>query len=166
MQKFGNYNIIIDNLAGFTCDVRRRIQMSFFGLTRLGYENPMREHMKDPPLHPVQVFRSGLYRDPKFHLPPPSYIRRSWTDYLPPDRCYSLATSDRTCQYGPGHENSFSEFKRMRVQGIANPKGLSLHLLCITSACFDVASFSRGCFQCCIIYIDLLFFREIVSNLA
>ena len=38
--------------------------MAFFGLTQLGYQDAIREHMNDPPKTPQATFRSGDYRDP------------------------------------------------------------------------------------------------------
>ncbi len=36
--------------------------MAFFGFTQLGYQDAIREHLKDPGFSPQHLYRSGLYR--------------------------------------------------------------------------------------------------------
>jgi len=40
--------------------------MALFGLTQLGYQDTMREHLNDPHPTPQHIFRSGLYREPPY----------------------------------------------------------------------------------------------------
>jgi hypothetical protein len=42
--------------------------MAFFGVTRLGYQDTIRENVRQPELTPQHIFRSGLYRDPTYRL--------------------------------------------------------------------------------------------------
>lgn len=45
--------------------------MAFFGVTHLGYQDTIREHVRDPEHTPQYIYRSGLYRDPsQIRLPP------------------------------------------------------------------------------------------------
>ena len=103
------------------------MRMAFFGLTQLGYQDPIREHTVDPPVHVSHAFRSGLFRDPEFRLPVPDYMRKTWRDTLPPDNCYFDPRPDPTCNYGAGHENSLSEYQRLNKKHTLNPKGSIKH---------------------------------------
>jgi len=44
--------------------------MAFFGITHLGYQDPIREHVVDTGKTPQYIFQSGLYREPPYRLPP------------------------------------------------------------------------------------------------
>jgi len=92
--------------------------MAFFGLTHLGYQDAIREHMRDPPKTPQHVFRSGLYRDPakaKLFLPP-------IVDSADKPRA-SIVPTDQLAGYGPGHQGSHVEYTRLRTKHIRNPIG-------------------------------------------
>lgn len=89
--------------------------MAFFGITKLGYQNHIREHVRDPVLTPQHVFESCLYRDPKYMLP---RLEHRSVVTLPPAGC-----ADRTCRYGEGHGKSYWELMRLQQEFIVNPKG-------------------------------------------
>ncbi|ELT99845.1 hypothetical protein CAPTEDRAFT_226928 [Capitella teleta] len=86
--------------------------MSFFGLTQLGYQDTIREHLKEPELTPQYIYRSGLYRDKSVTLPP---IKKD----LPQA---SIVPIDQLSGYGPGHRGSHNELVRMQMKHIRNPK--------------------------------------------
>lgn len=89
--------------------------MTFFGITHLGYQNHIREHVCNPKITPQHVYEAGLYRDPKYLLP---RLERITLHTLPPKDC-----DDQTCRYGQGHGNSYYELNRLQEQHIVNPKG-------------------------------------------
>lgn len=90
--------------------------MAFFGLTQLGYQDTIREHVQCPRLTPQEIFRSGMYRDPSKVLLPPIDKK----DLPEP----SIVPIDQVSGYGPGPMGSFVERKRMQTKHIRNPKGL------------------------------------------
>ena len=90
--------------------------MAFFGLTQLGYQDTIREHVKDPSLTPQHIFRSGLNRqEPKIILPPidPKALPQA-----------PIVPIDQVSGYGPGPLGSYGEFTRHRTKHIRNPKGI------------------------------------------
>ena len=92
--------------------------MAFFGLTQLGYQDTIREHVKDPGLTPQHIFRSGIYRqEPKVRLPP---IHKA---DLPEA---SIVPIDQVSGYGAGPVGSHVEFSRQRTKHIRNPNGRSI----------------------------------------
>jgi hypothetical protein len=105
--------------------------MAFFGLTKLGYQDTIREHVRDPSTTPISAFRSGQYRDPNFSISkaekcgtPPDVAKK----YDTPDDASSFAA--QTVAYGQGPCSSNEELHRMRQKHIRNPAGL----------CFAVAA--------------------------
>ena len=89
--------------------------MAFFGLTQLGYQDTIREHVRDPGLTPQHIFRSGKYRtEPKIRLPP---INKA---DLPEA---SIVPIDQLSGYGPGPLGSHVEFTRLRTKHVRTPKG-------------------------------------------
>lgn len=95
--------------------------MAFFGLTHLGYQDTIREHVRQPDLTPQYVFRSGLYRDSTFRLPP---LKGQLEDA---ERATSatVAGEDRgqTVGYGPGHRGSHKELTRLKEKHATSPQG-------------------------------------------
>jgi len=86
--------------------------MAFFGLTQLGYQDTIREHVKEPEVTPQYVFRSGLYRNPsQVKLPP---IKKD----LPQA---SIVPIDQVSGYGAGPTGSYIEHTRQRTKHIRNP---------------------------------------------
>lgn len=87
--------------------------MAFFGITQLGYQDTIREHMNNPPKTPQQTFRSGDYRDPakRINLPP--------IDDRKP-MAASVCT-DQFSGYGPGPEGSYKENTRLLNKHIRRP---------------------------------------------
>ena len=88
--------------------------MSFFGLTQLGHQDPIREHVRDPGFSPQDLYRSGQYRDPEVPKLPP--IK---TDLPRP----SIVPTDQLSSYGPGAQGSHVEFSRQRAKHIRCHKG-------------------------------------------
>ena len=89
--------------------------MAFFGLTQLGYQDAIREHMKQPIHTPQYIFRSGMYRDKsKVNLPPIEQKDKKQASIVP---------TDQLSGYGPGHQGSYVEFTKLRKKHIRNPKG-------------------------------------------
>lgn len=91
--------------------------MAFFGLTQLGYQDDIREHMRNPPRTPQHVYRSGLYRDSsksKINLPPIETTDKPRASIVP---------TDQMSGYGPGHQGSHVEYTRLRTKHIRNPTG-------------------------------------------
>ena len=89
--------------------------MAFFGITQMGYQDTIREHMHEPPKTPQQTFRSGDYRDPskRINLPP---IREK-------KPVAASVGTDQFSGYGPGHEGSYKEYTRLQAKHIRNPAG-------------------------------------------
>ncbi len=88
--------------------------MAFFGLTQLGYQDTIREHVKEPEFSPQNLYRSGEYRDPNAVKLPP--IK---TDLPQP----SIVPIDQVSGYGPGPQGSYVEYTRQQTKHIRNPKG-------------------------------------------
>ena len=91
--------------------------MAFFGLTHLGYQETIREHVKNPGFSPQYIYRSGLYRSPTqvSELKLPS-IKKD----LPEP---SIMPVDQVSGYGPGPHGSYVEYTRMKNKHIRNPIG-------------------------------------------
>jgi hypothetical protein len=98
--------------------------MAFFGVTKLGYQDTIREHVRNPPVTPISAFRSGQYRDPNFTLPK---VDRCGTSQdlgktcNKPDAVTSF--SGQTAAYGHGPCSSNEELQRMKRKYIVNPAG-------------------------------------------
>ena len=89
--------------------------MALFGLTKLGYQNTVREHMNVTEHTPQFVFHSGLYRTPdKIQLPPVDGKELPYPSIIP---------TDQMSAYGPGNRGSYDEYMRQRSKHIRNPKG-------------------------------------------
>lgn len=88
--------------------------MAFFGLTQLGYQDAIREHMRDPPKTPQHTYRSGEYRNAsnKVNLPPIENKKPAQASVIP---------TDQLSGYGAGHQGSHVEFVRLRKKHIRNP---------------------------------------------
>jgi len=99
--------------------------MAFFGLTKLGYQDPIREHVFDPKITPISAFRSGEYRDPNFRLP--KTIEKCDTaaaggkEHHMPDAATPF--TGQTVGYNRGSCASHEELMRMRQKHIVNPTG-------------------------------------------
>ena len=87
--------------------------MSFFGLTQLGYQNPVREGSARPKLDPLRSKTQLGF----IALPP-------LADKNPPKR--SIVPINQVSAYGPGPQDSYVEFTRMRTKHIRTPKGETL----------------------------------------
>lgn len=83
--------------------------MSFFGLTQLGYQNSVREGSSRARLDPVRSKTQIGF----IALPP-------LTDKNPPKR--SIVPINQVSSYGPGPQDSYVEFTRMRTKHIRTPK--------------------------------------------
>ena len=111
--------------------------MAFFGLTQLGYQDTIREHVKDPMLTPQHIYRSGLSRqEPKIILPP---IDPNTLPQAP------IVPINQVSGYGPGPLGSYGEFTRHRTKHIRNAKGTVI----IRFAYFHY--FSRIPFSCSLV---------------
>ena len=93
--------------------------MSFFGITQLGYQDTIREHVRDPGFSPQHLYRSGEYRNPSAVKLPP--LKRP--EDLPRP---SIVPTDQVSGYGPGPQGSYVELTRMQSKHIRNPKGMVL----------------------------------------
>ena len=96
--------------------------MAFFGLTQIGYQDTIREHVRHPEFSPQHLYRSGEYRTPesaKF-LPP---IKNGISMPL-------IIPTDQLSSYGPGAQGSHIEFTRQRTKHIRCHKG-TLHVTLI-----------------------------------
>merc|ERR1712121_36129 len=89
--------------------------MAFFGLTQLGYQDSIREHVQDPQFSPQNHYRSGIFRDKSVKLPP----IKSNAD-LPEA---SIVPIDQVSGYGPGPQGSYEELTRKKTKHIRNPNG-------------------------------------------
>ena len=65
--------------------------MAFFGVTGLGYQDAIRENVRQPEITPQYVFRSGLYRDPLFGQSPAGSKQSD-------DLCVNATTSSNTAK--------------------------------------------------------------------
>ena len=92
--------------------------MAFFGLSQLGYQDTIREHLHKPGFTPQHHYRSGEFRNPDAVKLPP--IDKS---ELPQA---SIVPVDQISGYGPGHQGSYVEYTRQRTKHIRNPKGKML----------------------------------------
>ena len=102
--------------------------MAFFGLTQLGYQDPVREHVCDPKVTPISAFRSGEYRNPDFRLP--KTIDKCDTPSGEGKHHLPEAPSPFTSQtsgYHGGPCTSHEELLRMRQKHIVNPNGLYIY---------------------------------------
>lgn len=98
--------------------------MAFFGVTKLGYQDSIREHVRDPPVTPISAFRSGQYRDPNFTLP--KIDRRGASQDVARSRDTPNAVTPftgQTAAYGYGPCSSNEELQRMKHKYIVNPTG-------------------------------------------
>lgn len=91
--------------------------MAFFGLTQVGYQDAIREHVRDPPVTPQYVYRSGLYRDP------------TYSNTLPPisanaSRRPSIVPKDQASGFGPGPQGSYREYTRLKYKHIRDPQDI------------------------------------------
>jgi len=91
--------------------------MAFFGLTKLGYQDTIREHVSEQKTTPISAFRSGSYRDPEFRLPKPDQCDFPASDELPGAR------EDPTARYHRGPCASFEQLHHNKMAGILCPKG-------------------------------------------
>ena len=90
--------------------------MAFFGLTAVGYQDTIREHVKEPKTTPISAFRSGSYRDPDYRLPKPDKCDLPPTDELPGARL------DPTARYDRGPCASQRKLDHNKTAGIMCPK--------------------------------------------
>ena len=88
--------------------------MAFFGLSQLGYQDTIREHLNKPGFSPQHLYRTGQYRDPDAVKLPP--IKPN----LPQA---SIVPIDQVSGYGPGPQGSYVEYTRQRQKHIRNPQG-------------------------------------------
>jgi len=91
--------------------------MAFFGLTKLGYQDMIREHVNEQKTTPISAFRSGTYRDPEFRLPKPDQCDLPPSDELPGAR------EDPTARYYRGPCASHEKLAHNKTAGILCPKG-------------------------------------------
>src|SRR6218665_1996676 len=97
--------------------------MAFFGLTQLGYQDTIREHVRQPDVTPQYVFRSGLYRDSTFRLPP---LKGQLGDKeRVPSAADGGGNSAQIAGYGPGHRGSYKELTRLKEKHATSPHGKS-----------------------------------------
>jgi len=89
--------------------------MAFFGLTQLGYQDTIREHLNSPQFSPQHVYRSGLYRNPSAVKLPPIKTRSE----LPEP---SIVPIDQVSGYGAGPQGSYVEYTRQMTKHIRNPQ--------------------------------------------
>ena len=92
--------------------------MAFFGLTKLGYQDTIREHVQEPKTTPISAFRSGSYRDPDYRLPKPDQCDFPPSDELPGARL------DPTARYDRGPCASHQKLDHNKTAGILCPKGM------------------------------------------
>jgi len=92
--------------------------MAFFGLTQLGYQDTIREHVKEPKTTPISAFRSGTYRDADYRLPKPEQCDFPPSDELPGTR------QDPTARYERGPCASQQKLDHNKTAGIMCPKGM------------------------------------------
>jgi len=92
--------------------------MAFFGLTQLGYQDTIREHVKEPKTTPISAFRSGSYRDAEYRLPKPDQCDYPPSNELPGTRV------DPTARYERGHCGSQQKLDHNKTAGIMCPKGM------------------------------------------
>ena len=84
--------------------------MSFFGLSQLGYQNTIRESSARAKSDPLRADRQlGFVAFPPL------------VDKDPPKR--SIVPINQVSAYGPGPQDSYVEFTRMRTKHIRTPKG-------------------------------------------
>jgi len=93
--------------------------MAFFGLTQLGYQDTIREHVSETKTTPISAFRSGSYRDPNYRLPKPDQCDFPPTDELPGTR------QDPTARYNRGPCGSNEKLNRFKIAGVMCPKGMT-----------------------------------------
>jgi len=91
--------------------------MAFFGLTKLGYQDTIREHVSEQKTTPISAFRSGSYRDPEFRLP-----KADQCDFPPSDELPG-ARQGPTARYDRGPCASFQQLHHNKMAGIMCPKG-------------------------------------------
>jgi hypothetical protein len=90
--------------------------MSFFGITQLGYKNAIRESSARAKLEPIRAkTQLGFIAFPPLAEKNP--VRRS------------IVPINQVSSYGPGPQDSYVEFTRMRTKHIRTPKGM-LHSVC------------------------------------
>ena len=96
----------------------RRRMMAFFGLTQLGYQDTIREHVNEPKTTPISAFRSGTYRDADYRLPKPEQCDFPPSGELPGTR------QDPTARYERGPCASQRKLDHNKTAGIMCPKGM------------------------------------------
>jgi len=84
----------------------------------MGYQDTIREHVKEPKTTPISAFRSGSYRDPDYRLPKPDQCDFPPSDELPGAR------QDPTARYDRGPCASFGKLDHNKTAGIMCPKGM------------------------------------------
>lgn len=98
--------------------------MAFFGLTQIGYQDTIRENVREPEVTPQYIFRSGLYRDPTFQISH-QVTKKQDSEAASGGATASNAARYGTIFYGPGHRGSNSEFTKMKEKHAVNPEGLT-----------------------------------------
>ena len=96
--------------------------MSFFGVTQLGYQNYIREGSTRAQADPLRSKQQlGFIAFPPL------------ADKNPPRR--SIVPINQVSAYGPGPQDSYVEYTRMRTKHIRTPKGKET-CKCMTSTSF------------------------------
>ena len=95
--------------------------MSFFGITQLGYQNKIREYIRNP------IDHSQSY------LPP---IEGSKPKPQP-----SVLPVDQMSGYGPGPEGSYKELRRLEIKHIRCPSGKIIHFSCLLQSQYFLTYF-------------------------
>lgn len=91
--------------------VAESTNMSFFGVTQLGYQNTIREGSARARLEPTRSkTQLGFIAFPPL------------VDKNPPQR--SIVPVNQVSSYGPGPQDSYVEFTRMRTKHTRTPKGI------------------------------------------
>jgi hypothetical protein len=92
--------------------------MAFFGVTQLGYQDTIREHVRDPKMTPIAAFRSGAYRDPNFRLPQVVEPCQLSADEAKQNKY----AKDQMAGYNRGPCGSNEELRRLKHKHITSPK--------------------------------------------